>query len=272
MRSLGRNAPEVDTVRALARLAEVLDENLAPIDYARRRAIDYSDLLPRDEWHDVCRTANVLPGGDRRWQLARAHLYAQLSGNRLARAPFGADASFPSFVELQQFRDGLPEVVTEALQSSGAEFLKSRGIDEPVSWMPELDAASTQTDVPARSDREWPLARPARAAVKPSRAVAAYSAGSAKPKIRYVRRKDLSEFDAKRLRHRQERADRRVRRRPRLRLALFVLLVRVARQPRTVGDILLAEADFGPETPEVPRELACIVTPGRVFGSGALRH
>lgn len=177
MRSLGRNAPEADTIRALARLAECLDENLAPIDYARRRAIDYSDLLPRDEWHDVCRTANVLPGGGRRWQLARAHLYAQLSGNRLARAPFAADASFPSFVELQQFRDGLPEVVTEALQSPGAEFLKSRAIDEPVSWMPELDAASTQTDVPARSDREWPLARPARAAVKPSQAVAAYSAG-----------------------------------------------------------------------------------------------
>lgn len=74
MRSLGRNAPEVDTIRALARLAEFLDETPTPIDYARRRAIDYSDILPCDEWHEVCRRENVLPGGDRRWQIARAPL------------------------------------------------------------------------------------------------------------------------------------------------------------------------------------------------------
>ncbi len=177
MRSLGRNAPEADTIGALARLAEFLDENPTRIDYARRRAIDYSGILPRDEWHEVCRTANVLAGGDRRWQLARAHLYALLSGNRLARAPFAADASFPSFVELQQFRDGLPGVVAEALQDSGAEFLSAQSIDEPVSWMPELEVAGMHADVLVRTDREWPRARPARAAVRPSRAVAAYSAG-----------------------------------------------------------------------------------------------
>lgn len=179
MRSLGRNAPEADTIRALARIAEFVDENSTPIDYARRREIDYSDILPRDEWHEVCRTVNVLAGADRRWQLARTHLYALLSGNRLARAPFAADASFPSFVELQQFRGGLPGIVFEALQSCAAEFLSARGIDEPVSWMPEFDVAGMriQSHVPEESDGEWPQARPARAAVKPSRAVAAYSAG-----------------------------------------------------------------------------------------------
>lgn len=177
MRSLGRNAPEADTIRALARVAEFLDENSTPIDYARRRAIDYSDILPRDEWHEVCRTANVLPGRDRRWQIARAHLYALLSGNRLARAPFASAANFPSFVELQQFRDRLPGAVAEALRSSAAEFLTARGIDEPMSWMPELDVAGTHGDVTVQRDHEWPPARPARAAVKPSRAVAAYSSG-----------------------------------------------------------------------------------------------
>ena len=177
MRSLGRNTPETDTIRALARLAEILDETPTSIDYARRRAIDYSDILPREEWHEVCQTVNVLAGGDRRWQLARAHLYALLSGNRLARAPFASDASFPSFVELQQFRDGLPGVVAEALQTSAAEFLSARRIDEPVSWMPELDVAGIPGDVTVRGDHEWPPARPARAAVKPSRAAAAYSSG-----------------------------------------------------------------------------------------------
>lgn len=177
MRSLGRNAPEADTIGALARLAEFLDEIAAPIDYTRRRVIDYSEVLPPEEWHELCRTANVLPGGDRRWQLARAHLYALLSGNRLARAQFAADASFPSFVELQQFRAGLPGAVAEALRSSAAEFLSARGIDEPVTWMPELVVAGIDGDVTVRGDHEWPPARPARAAVKPSRAVAAYSSG-----------------------------------------------------------------------------------------------
>lgn len=177
MRSLGRNAPEADTIRALARVAEFLDENSTPIDYARRRAIDYSDILPRDEWHEVCRTANVLQGGDRRWQIARGHLYALLSGNRLARAPFASDASFPSFVELQQFRAGLPGAVTKALQSSAAEFLSARRIDEPVSCMPQLEIANIRGAVTVQRDREWPPARPARAVVKPSRAVAAYSSG-----------------------------------------------------------------------------------------------
>nr|WP_275444997.1 TniQ family protein [Microbacterium aurum] len=177
MRSLGRNAPEADTIRALARVAEFLDENSTPIDYARRRTIDYSGILPRDEWHEVCRTANVLPGRDRRWQIARAHLYALLSGNRLARAPFASAANFPSFVELQQFRAGLPGTVAQALQSSAAGFLSARGIDEPVSWMPELDVAGIHGDVTVQRDREWPRARPARAVVQSSRAVAAYSSG-----------------------------------------------------------------------------------------------
>ncbi|GAB2705370.1 transposase-like protein [Microbacterium marinum] len=177
MRSLGRNAPEADTIRAIARLAALLDETSTPIDFARRRVIDYSGILPRDEWHEICRTANVLAGGDRRWQTARAHLYALLSGNRVARAPFAQEASFPAFTEVRSFRDGLPEVVSRALNDSATAFLKARHIDEPVEWMPHLNLAGFVADVPASGGSEWPQARPARAVVKPTRAVAAYSAG-----------------------------------------------------------------------------------------------
>lgn len=135
------------------------------------------DDAEREEWHEVCRTANVLPGGDRRWRLARAHLYVLLSGNRLARAPFAGEVSSPSFADLQQFRDGLPSVVAEALEKCAAEFMRAQDIDEPVSWMPGLEAAGIRTGAPVQSDREWSQARPARASVKPSRAIAAYSAG-----------------------------------------------------------------------------------------------
>ena len=177
MRSLGRNAPEADTIRAIARLAALLDETATPIDFSRRRVIDYSGLLPRDAWHEICRTANVLPGGDRRWQTARAHLYALLSGNRVARAPFAHEASYPSFAELRSFRDGLPEVVSSVLNDWATAFLKARHVDEPVEWMPDLEFAGLAVDVSASGRSEWPQARPARGVVRPNHAVAAYSAG-----------------------------------------------------------------------------------------------
>lgn len=185
MRALGRNAPEADTIRAISLLAAFLDETTTPIDFARRRVIDYSGILPRDEWHEICRTANVLSGGQRRWQAARAHLYALLSGNRVARAPFAQEASFPSFAEVRSFRDGLPEVVSRELNDSATAFLKARHIDEPVEWTPDLDLAGVIVDVAASGGGEWPEARPARAAVKPTRAVAAYSAGQSVREIAF---------------------------------------------------------------------------------------
>ncbi|MFV4914996.1 hypothetical protein PFZ49_16090 [Microbacterium lacticum] len=176
MRSLGRNAPEADTIRAIARLAAFLDEQSTPIDFARRRSLDYAAMLPRDDWVKICRVANVLPGGDRRWQAARAHLYALVSGNRLSRAPFAHEPGFPSFAEVTQFRSGLPANVGDALASAAAEFLRGRGVDEPVAWLPGVEVG----DLPNTGDAiegRWPTARPARAMVKPAPAVAAYSAG-----------------------------------------------------------------------------------------------
>lgn len=185
MRSLGRNAPEAETIRAIARLAAHLDETPTPIDFARRRSIDYSGILPRDEWHEICRTANVLPGGDRRWQAARAHVYALLSGNRVARAPFSREAGFPSFAEVRSFRDGLPEIVSRALNDTAGAFLKAWRIDEPVSWIPNLEFAGVIGGVSVSAESEWPQARPARGAVKATRAVAAYSAGRSVREIGY---------------------------------------------------------------------------------------
>lgn len=177
MRSLGRNAPEADTILAIARLAAFLDETPTPIDFARRRTIDYSGILPRDEWREICRTANVLPGGVRRWQVARAHLYVLLSGNRLARAPFADEPGFPPLAAVRELRAGMPSVVAAALAAAGADFLRLQGVDEPVSWVPELEVVGVSDEVASPNEGRWPQARPARAAVNSARAVAAYSAG-----------------------------------------------------------------------------------------------
>lgn len=177
MRSLGRNGPEADTIRAIARFAAYLDETVSPIDFARRRAFDYSGILPRDEWREICQGANVLPGSHRRWQTARAHIYVLLSGNKLARAPFADEAGFPSFAELSQFRGGTPAAVVTALDVAGADFLRLQGVDEPVSWVPGFEVVGLQPEVASPNEGRWPQARPARAAVNSVRAVAAYSAG-----------------------------------------------------------------------------------------------
>lgn len=177
MRSLGRNAPEAETIRAIARLAAYLDGTPTPIDFARRRSIDYSGILSRGEWREICWGVNVQPGGVRRWQVARAHLYALLSGNRVSRAPFAQDAGFRSSAELRQFRDRMPSLVSRALEDAAAEFLKARGVDEPVSWVPSLEVAGLRAELAEESQEQWPLARPARATVKPARAVASYSSG-----------------------------------------------------------------------------------------------
>ncbi|MEV8267630.1 LysR family transcriptional regulator [Microbacterium sp. NPDC076911] len=167
----------MDTIRAIARLAAFMDEQSTPIDFARRRSLDYAGILPRDEWVEICRAENVKPGGDRRWQSARAHLYALVSGNRLSRAPFAEERGFPSFAELGQFRSGLPGAVAEALASSAGDFLRALGVDEPVSWLPAPEVVGRLADVADAGERSWATARPARAAVMPARAVAAYSAG-----------------------------------------------------------------------------------------------
>jgi hypothetical protein len=183
MRSLGRNAPEVDTIRAIARLAAHLDEHLTPIDFARRRSLDYSGILPIDEWAEICRRVDVLAGRERRWQLARAHLYVTLSGNRLAAAPFAGERSCPSISELRSFRDEAPQKVLDALEECGARFLRDRGIDEPVSWMPELEGVGIDAPRRDRAPMDWASARPARGSIQPSHAVAAYSAGRSTAEI-----------------------------------------------------------------------------------------
>lgn len=177
MRSLGRHAPEADTVRAIARLAALVDEAAVQINFARRRAIDYSGILPRDEWREICHRENVLPGSDHRWQSARAHLYALASGNRLARAPFADEAGFPTLSELSKFRAGMPVGVSVALEASVMGFLGSRDIDEPVSWMPSIEAVGLEAEASCSDEGSWPRARPAQSAVDAGRAVAAYSSG-----------------------------------------------------------------------------------------------
>lgn len=61
--------------------------NGTPIDYGRRRLLDYTGLLPRDRWLETCRRTGTPPGTGRRERIARSQLFQRLSGLPAESAP-----------------------------------------------------------------------------------------------------------------------------------------------------------------------------------------
>jgi hypothetical protein len=83
-----RDAPQWEGIQlALIRLADYLDHHDVPIDYARRRRLDYTHLLPAAQWKQVCNDALLQPGYGRRHQLARSFLFERISGLPYERLP-----------------------------------------------------------------------------------------------------------------------------------------------------------------------------------------
>ncbi|MFJ7591510.1 TniQ family protein [Streptomyces sp. NPDC097617] len=129
--------PDIATV--LIRLADHIDAGDVPIDYQRRRLLDYSQLLPHERWLDICRRTGALPGTGRRERIARGWLFQRLSGLPAESAPDdqgGLDeAAFRAAAMLASALH-TPEL-THALHQEGLVFLASHHIhDEPVTWQP----------------------------------------------------------------------------------------------------------------------------------------
>ncbi|MEU0214688.1 hypothetical protein ABZ281_05985 [Streptomyces sp. NPDC006265] len=91
-----------DMTTALVRLADYLDSNDIPIDYQRRRRLDYSSLLPHELWLGICRRTGTSPGQGRREQIIRCRLFQRISGlptedapgyRKVDEAPFRAEAA-----------------------------------------------------------------------------------------------------------------------------------------------------------------------------------
>lgn len=116
---------------ALVRMADFLAEHGAPIDYARRRRLDYQDLLPDDQWRRIYRHSDALAIGNRTAVAARMFLYELISGQPAAR-PSGR-AAFSLF----SFPRCLTPNLLAGLTDHGRQFLADHGIvDEPVTWEP----------------------------------------------------------------------------------------------------------------------------------------
>ncbi|WIX93546.1 TniQ family protein [Amycolatopsis sp. DG1A-15b] len=126
---------------ALARIARRLDQHSIPIDYARRRALDYTDLLPEPRWETLLartgfrRNASTL-------RSMRCLLFETISGRPASTAP---KHYAPCTKNQREAYADFPVLLTARLAAElhlvAAEFLADHGIDEPVSWQPPHDLA-----------------------------------------------------------------------------------------------------------------------------------
>lgn len=160
MREFGRGQHEHLALGVILRLVAYLDSHGSPIDYARRRALDCSELLPDTQWRDLCSRHNVHPGAGRRHRHARAYLFRVITGNPLRAIPRGWDAADVTFPCDTRFVSRIPEELRVDLARIGDEFLTAHGIDEPLAWTPPLAQFDIGTAAGVPGEVSWPPARP----------------------------------------------------------------------------------------------------------------
>ena len=124
----------------LTRLADYLAAHPAPIDYRRRRVLDYDGLLPCSEWEQICRATGAPQGHGHRVLLARAHLYQRLSGLPCHTPSVTVTGPARAFqLDLARFPTRLFPELASRLNAAGQRFLASHGIaGEPATWQPPL--------------------------------------------------------------------------------------------------------------------------------------
>ncbi|GEK87909.1 TniQ family protein [Microbacterium aerolatum] len=166
MRSLGRSGAETETLPTILQLAQFLDAVDTPIDYSRRRSLDYTELLQPEEWERIAIAHNVHSGFPRRAVLARAHVHRLLSGDRVQRlSPLDGAPELVTDSELHGFTRNAPSRVLSALEEVAALYLDGLGIEEPVTWHPTPSALGLAPFEPDRAGaRKWVARRPVRGA------------------------------------------------------------------------------------------------------------
>lgn len=137
-RVLQRVRARVDWEQLMAGLVALRDqlEAGAPVDYTRRRALDYADLLPTDQWRAICADLAVPAGRSMRARLHRSWLYELLTGSpATALAPGRGDPAFRAL--LADLPRTLTPALITALEDVGREFLARHDArDEPLRWRP----------------------------------------------------------------------------------------------------------------------------------------
>ncbi|MFV8160552.1 TniQ family protein [Mycobacterium sp. 134] len=121
---------------ALIRMADYLADHGVPINYQRRRQLDYTMLLPDKIWTQICRDTATPGPGPARARIARCFLFERLSGRPASTSPWARDDS--AFrTKTADFPGHLTPELAQALKEHAREFLADQNIDdEPVTWHP----------------------------------------------------------------------------------------------------------------------------------------
>ncbi|TRW80995.1 LysR family transcriptional regulator [Mycolicibacterium sp. 018/SC-01/001] len=128
---------------AVTRLSQYLDDTPTPINYERRRRLNYATLLTPDRWVQICRQTGALPGKSRGQKalVARAHLYQKISGRPATDILQGTPPALRE--DLVQRVANFPRRVTphvaRLLAEESRRFLRANHIHEPPTWSPPLE-------------------------------------------------------------------------------------------------------------------------------------
>lgn len=124
---------------ALIRLADYLDLHPAPIDYQRRRCLDYSNLLTAEDWESICHRSGTLDGHGPRLRIVRCLLFERLSGMPADLAPPSYAITSPTpRANMAGYAVHITPALADELTRAAHDFLRSNGIDEPLTWQPPL--------------------------------------------------------------------------------------------------------------------------------------
>lgn len=123
---------------ALSRMAEYLGYEV-PIDYDRRRHLDWTTLLPDKVWARICRDTATPGTGPARAKVVRCYLFERLSGLPASAAPWGpTNTAFRT--KVADFPHHLNPELAAALNEHACAYLGHRDIHgEPAIWDPPTD-------------------------------------------------------------------------------------------------------------------------------------
>lgn len=156
LQRVGRSDSATGVWRTVEELADQLDADRSPIDYARRRTLSCGGLLPESVWIDICLSSGISPGRALRLALARCWLYERITGFPGSQARWAVDS--PEFrSKLADLPELLNSELISAADSYAGHFLAEQAIvGEPVAWAPAMlpeYGASVAVGGPVRAHR-----------------------------------------------------------------------------------------------------------------------
>lgn len=134
-------------LRGLSELVERLVLGPTPIDYSRRRTLDWGGFLTGTRWDQICEASGHRSGGDRRLLHARRFLHQRACGTHVNALPdeLRIGRTRDDAPEYTMFRTTLTRELRDGLDEFAHAVLRHQGIDEPVTWSPH-----SETDI------DWP--------------------------------------------------------------------------------------------------------------------